>query len=121
MKTKRQKRNFTYPDCALSCIFALFLSLVILPLGVDYVLSTKDKVSDYTKQCLVEAGKKYLDNNNENKVTIKELIKSGYIENFENLNIDNCFETISTVTKIESTYYLNLNCINDESTFVFFE
>jgi hypothetical protein len=120
MKRKR-KTNFTYKDFIISCIFALFLSIVILPLGVDYALSTKDKISEYTKQQLMDAGKKYLDNNKEKKVSIKELIKSGYIENLEKLNLDTCFESISTITKVENTYYLNLSCINDETTFVFSE
>ncbi len=116
-----KRRKFNYIDLFISILFSLFLSFYILPFGVNYAIKTREKISYYTKQNILIAGKKYLNNNNTNKVTINELIKSGYLENDKELDTEKCFTLISTVNKVNNKYYLNLNCINDESILVLAE
>lgn len=118
---RKAKRKFNFLDLFISILFSLFLSFYVLPFGVNYAINTREKIPYYTKQNILIAGKKYINNNNTNKVTIDELLKSGYLSENKELDTKNCFTLISTVNKINNKYYLNLNCINDESILVLAE
>lgn len=110
------KRKFNIVDCAIAIIFALFLSFYIIPKGISYFLNKSDHISDGIKQQILLAGKTYLDNNKDkSKVSVEDLYNAGYLLKNDTYYMD-CFPSISTVNKDNSRYYLNLRCVNDDST-----
>jgi hypothetical protein len=122
IKGVNMKRKFSIIDFAISISFAFLLSFYLLPQGIDFFMAKQDKLPESLKEQMLLAGKTYLEKNiDKEKVTLSELFDDGYLIK-EDVTLDkDCFPSISTISKKNGIYHLNLQCVEDNSKLTLLE
>ncbi len=115
------RKKFTILDLLISTLFSILLCFFILPFGIKYFLKANVSVPNNIKLEILQAGKKYLINNNSNIVTLNDLYETGYLVKTYKIDQLNCFNNLTTVRKDGSVFYLNLECSIESSNLSFVE
>jgi hypothetical protein len=89
---------------------------------MNFFITKQDKISKEIKEQMLLAGKSYLENNKDKRnVSLSELFNSGYLMKDNVIPNKECFPSISTVSIRNGTYYLNLQCVDDNSKLTLLE
>jgi hypothetical protein len=122
IKGVNMKKKFSVFDFIISIVFTFAFSFFLLPQSMNFFITKQDKISKEIKEQMLLAGKSYLENNKDKRnVSLSELFNSGYLMKDNVIPNKECFPSISTVSIRNGTYYLNLQCVDDNSKLTLLE
>ena len=110
------KRKFSLFDLIVALIFSFLLCFFVLPTGLKYFLTKDTSIPRKIKMEILSAGKKYIDNNSVNYVSLNELYSSGYLIKKDEISELNCFDAITVIQKTNNKYSLRLECEEERTT-----